>query len=137
MKGKVREFSQEINEISLEFSKIYNQALEAERRGLDQIAGIGFRKSLEFLVKDYLINFKSKEKESIEGKLLGKCITEDVSDENVKEIAKRAVWLGNDETHYIRKWEGKDIKDLKILIDLTLYWIQSEILTNKLVANMN
>ena len=48
---------------------------------------------------------------------------------NVKTCAKRAAWLGNDETHFVRKWEGKDIEDLKTLIQLTINWIQSDILT--------
>ncbi len=38
----------EIRETFPEFDTIYNQALEAESIGLDQIAGLGFRKSLEF-----------------------------------------------------------------------------------------
>lgn len=28
---------------------------------------------------------------------------------------ERAAWLGNDETHYVRKWPEKDVKDLKSL----------------------
>jgi len=34
-----------------------------------------------------------------------------------------------DGTHYVRKWEGKDIEDLKRLIQLTMNWIQSDFLT--------
>jgi hypothetical protein len=40
--------------VSPEFEAIYQQAIEAESRSLDKIAGMGFRKALEFLVKDYL-----------------------------------------------------------------------------------
>ena len=36
------------------FLTIYNQSLSAEDNNLDQIAGIGYRKALEFLIKDYL-----------------------------------------------------------------------------------
>jgi len=61
--------------------------------------------------------------------LLAKVIGDYVSDNNIKSVAKRAVWLGNDETHYIRKWEGKDLNDLKKLIDLTVHWIEMEVLT--------
>ena len=45
-------------------------------------------------------------------------------------------WLGNDETHYVRKWEEKDIRDLKILIRLTESWIQNSILTDKYLREM-
>jgi hypothetical protein len=59
-----------------------------------------------------------------------------VKSEQIKEIAKRAAWLGNDETHYVRKWEDKDLKDLKKLISLTLHWIEVETLTLEVIADM-
>ena len=33
--------------------------------------------------------------------------------------------LGNDETHYSRKWVDMDINDLKILIRLTVTWMKA------------
>ncbi|MNF08429.1 hypothetical protein D3C80_2088550 [compost metagenome] len=59
-----------------------------------------------------------------------------VTNENVKQCAKRAIWLGNDETHYVRKWVDKDIKDLKLLIQITVNWIQQEVITKKLLEDM-
>jgi hypothetical protein len=67
---------------------------------------------------------------------LGACISNHVTDPHVKEVAKRATWLGNDETHYERRWEEKDVGDLKSLIDLAHYWIQAELLTEKMKASM-
>ncbi|MEJ9232236.1 hypothetical protein LAV79_22825 [Peribacillus butanolivorans] len=133
----IKVFEEEITNISPEFSLIYNQAKEAEELGLHYLAGMGYRKGLEFLIKDYLINSLGKDKELIENKFLGRCIAEDVSDTNVKEIAKRAVWLGNDETHYVKKWIDKDINDLKSLIDITVFWITSDIKTKKIITEMN
>jgi hypothetical protein len=104
--------------------------------GLTEICGIGYRKALEFLIKDYLISNLPDEEEHIKKKLLGKCINDYVENPNIKEMAKRAVWLGNDETHYIRRWENKDINDLKILIDITVHWIEMEVLTNKYKDDM-
>lgn len=63
-------------------------------------------------------------------------INDYVSESRIKSTARRAVWLGNDETHYYRTWEDKDIKDMKILIDLTLHWIESEELTRKYEEDM-
>ncbi len=48
----------------------------------------------------------------------------------------RAVWLGNDQTHYLRKWEDKDLADLKRLIQLTLHWIEMDELTKKTLEDM-
>jgi len=105
---------------------------------LQHICGVGYRKSLEFLIKDYLMSEMEdeSEKEQIKNKFLGACINDDVKSEKIKAVAKRAAWLGNDETHYNRKWENKDVSDLKRLIDLTLHWIESEIDTKKLLEDM-
>ena len=101
-----------------------------------EICGVGYRKALEFLIKDYAILNYPQQKETIEKKLLGQCIKEFVTDEKVKIVATRAVWLGNDETHYIRKWEGKNLDDLKKLIELTVHWIEMEALTKSFEQDM-
>lgn len=131
-----RDFSDNIKNLSPSFVEIYNQALTSEYYKLEHISGIGYRKALEFLIKDYLIlKFPSKA-EKIKDKFLGKCINEDVDNKNLKDIAKMAVWLGNDETHYVRKWETKDINDLKKLIDVSVHWIEMELLTEQYKTEM-
>lgn len=124
-----KHFSVEVTSMFLDFTKIYNEAYSAEQQNLLEICGVGYRKALEYLIKDYAILKHSSKKEQIEKSLLGKVILDFVSDVNIKSVSKRAVWLGNDETHYIRKWEGKNLLDLKKLIDLTLHWIEMETLT--------
>lgn len=133
-----KEFSDIINSISPEFSKIYNQAFHAEQMQLDHICGVGYRKALEFLIKDYLISKETDENvvENIKKKFLSNCIQENVQNENIKNVAKRALWLGNDETHYVRKWEDKDVQYLKKLIDLTVRWIENEMETAQVLQEM-
>ena len=114
-----------------------SQSEAAEAYQLGQIAGAGYRKALEFLIKDYAIKKNPEKEDEIKKSFLGNCINNFVPDENVKECARRAVWLGNDETHYIRKWEEKDINDLKILIRLTQAWILNSLLTEGYLAEMN
>jgi hypothetical protein len=113
-------FEQQIADLSPRFCKIYNQAHVAEQDGLDLICGPGFRKALEFLMKDYAKSVNGARAEEIEEMRLGPCIREFVGDQRIKAMAERATWLGTDETHYMRQWEGKDISDLKKLIDLTV-----------------
>ncbi len=129
-------FSDTINSISKEFITIYDQAYYAEQNKLTEICGVGYRKALEFLIKDYAFLNNPDEKEKIEKKLLGSCIEQYVTDNRIKGVAKRAVWLGNDETHYVRKWEGKTLDDLKKLIELTVHWIEMEALTKTFEAEM-
>lgn len=134
-----RVFSSTIRKISPEFEEIYNQAFHAEQISLDQICGTGYRKALEFLIKDYLISQVAKDddtKEAIKNTFLDKCIQNYVPNEQVKIVARRAVWLGNDETHYTRKWGNKDVSHLKSLIDLVVRWIESDIETKELLEEM-
>jgi len=127
----------EVSEVSPNFAKVFSQAAVAETIGLDQIAGVGYRKALEFLVKDYCISEDPSAGESIRKEALGATISNRVADTHVKECAKRAAWLGNDETHYVRRWEDKDISDLKILIELTMSWIRSSVLTKRYLGEMS
>jgi hypothetical protein len=130
------EFSEEISELSPEFCEIINQARNAEHLGLSLIAGGGYRKALEFLVKDYAIRLKPTETEQIKIIDLGACIQIYISNSMVKETAQRAVWLGNDEVHYLRKWEDHDLQDLKQLIELVLNTIQGELIFAKMKQRM-
>lgn len=125
-----------VTAISPSFVDIYTQANAAESVGLDQLVGIVLRKSLEFLIKDFAASEHPDSEEKIRKGLLAQCINTYITDSNVKECAKRAAWLGNDETHYTRKWDTKDISDLKLLVRLTINWIENSILTKKYIEDM-
>ncbi|WP_289056215.1 hypothetical protein [Carboxylicivirga marina] len=133
---KGREFSENIKELSPKFTDIYNQAYQAEQLNLTEICGVGFRKALEYLIKDYSIKKNPGEREKIEKKMLGQCISDYIEDVRIKAVSKRASWLGNDETHYIRKWKGQNLSDLKKLIELTIHWIEMETLTESFSSIM-
>ncbi|MBU8974520.1 DUF4145 domain-containing protein [Lysobacter sp. MMG2] len=122
--------------ISPSFSAISQQVEAAKSAGLDQLVGIGLRKALEFLVKDFAISGNREAADDIRSQTLSACINNYVLDENVKQCAARAAWLGNDETHYLRKWDTKDVEDLKVLVQLTTNWIDNVLLTRKYLAEM-
>lgn len=130
-----KHFEEEIQEVSENFVQIYNQAYYAEQNELDLISGIGYRKALEFLVKDYLIYLSPDDTDEILKKQLTPCINM-LDNHNIKEIARRASWLGNDEAHYMRKWEDKDINDLKKLIEVTVYFIAMDVSAKKYLEEM-
>lgn len=108
-------YPNEIDEISTSFKEIINQSSQAENYHLNHLAGIGYRKAIEFLVKDYLIYIKPEETEAIKTTFLSQCISM-IDDEDIKSLAKAATWIGNDETHYTRLHEDKDINDMKRFI---------------------
>ncbi len=124
-------FDTRIDALSPSFVEIYNQALAAENGNLDQIAGIGYRKALEFLIKDYLIHKTPEDESAIKETPLGACISQRVQNDNLKTVASRCAWLGNDQTHYVQKFEEYDLSDLKRLIETAVYWICMELNTEE------
>ncbi len=125
------DFGKHIPSISPKFVEIYNEASYAEKLQLSQICGVGYRKALEYLIKDYAISKNEDEEciKRIKSKPLSDVIHDFIDDPNIRITAQRATWLGNDETHYERLWEDKDLEDLKILIELTVKWIDMEEMT--------
>lgn len=122
-----KKFEKSIEEKFPNFCNIYNQSLEAENYNLDQVAGVGYRKALEFLIKDYCIFRNPDLEEKIKEDFLGPVIDSYVEAPKIKATAKVATWLGNDETHYVRKYEDKDIDDLKKFIQATVSFIEYDL----------
>lgn len=122
-------FDENICILSSQFVKIYNQALAAENMKLDEIAGMGYRKSLEFLIKDFAIHCHPDDEETIKSAPLSRCINQYIENENIKTLATRSVWLGNDETHYLRKHDDRDINDMKRFITACVYFIGMILIT--------
>jgi hypothetical protein len=136
LEPKSREFAESIKRISPSFCAIAGEAMNAEGRGWKLIAGPGYRKALEFLMKDYLCRLHPADAEKIKGMTLAACIAEYVDHVKLKAMAARAAWLGNDETHYVRKWEDKDLDDLKTVINLTVHWIEMAEMTDSVLRDM-
>lgn len=127
----------ELKAISPTFYEIYDQAMIADNYSLTQLVGIGLRKSLEFLIKDYCIkNYPEDEKQIKKNKQLSQIINKYLEHPTLREIAEKTVWLGNDETHYQRQWETKDINDLKKLHQITQHYFLMEIEAKKYIEEM-
>jgi len=133
-------FPKNIQEVSPFFCLTYNQAQIAAENNLDQICGPGFRKALEFLVKDYLVVYVYKndpeKQDEVKKLFLANAIEKHIDQDRIKQFAKRAVWIGNDEVHYTRKWEDKDISDLKSLILITVNHIDLTIESDRYLKEM-
>jgi hypothetical protein len=95
------------------FREIYSQSAAAEFKGLNEIAGIGYRRAIEFLLKDYAIQEHPTEKDKIIKATLIQVIKDSFSTSTYLPLLERAAWLGNDETHYERKHPEFDVQDLK------------------------
>lgn len=111
-----------------EFKVIYSQSLQAESYGLDQIAGVGYRKSLEFLIKQYCIHVFPDKEEKIKKETLNNTIMNRLGAfPKLQTLAKAATWIGNDETHFVRKHEDKDITSMKKFIKSAATFISADL----------
>ncbi len=119
------------------FVKIYNQAEISENSGCLEICGLGYRKALEFLVKDYAIKFNPDDEESIKKQMLSPCINHYIDNPRIKTLATASAWIGNDETHYIRKHDDYDLHHLKTFIAALVSHIDSEFSYLKAVNLLN
>lgn len=114
-----------------DFMKIYEQAQEAEKNELDQLAGMGYRKAVEFLITDYLIKHpvEGVEKEWLENPKTS--LSSKISKlENVRiqKLAKAISYLGNDETHYTRRHPEYGVDKLKAFIRVFLSDLENDLI---------
>lgn len=123
---KPNSYSDEIKKLSPGFVETYTQAESAEAQQLFQICGPGYRKALEFLVKDYLCHIHPEDTEKIQSELLGASINR-IESTRIKTLAQRSTWIGNDETHYVRKHEDLGLSEMKRFITAMLSYIESEL----------
>ena len=116
-----------IEKVSPMFVEIYSQAEVAETENLDLIAGVGYRKAAEFLIKDYAISKNPDKEKHIKDTFLNNVIQEYFSDfPKLKALSVSIAWLGNDETHYVRRHNDKDLQDLKRFIQAAAQFIAAD-----------
>lgn len=120
-------FTDRIKALSPKFIEIYHQSEKAEDDGLSEICGMGYRKSLEFLIKDYAISFNPDKESDIAKSQLSPCIKEYIENKHIKSLATASAWIGNDETHYTRKHEDYNIEHLKLFISAVVSYVDSEL----------
>ena len=115
-----------INKVSPRFYEIYSQCLQAKSSGLNELYGMGFRKALEHLVKDYAIFKNPAEQKIIESISLHQCIERYFNDSDAKNALLACKILGNNETHYVNDNDKNDVYLFENLIEDTIYYIHRE-----------
>ena len=102
----------EIKQHYPDFYQIYEQASIAEIGGLDKICGMAYRKALEILVKQYLIQQSPDNEEEMLNEPLGRSITR-IPFEKIRNLAKAISWIGNDQTHTVQKHPDYNVPEMK------------------------
>lgn len=119
--------SDDVTLISPIGKQIYAQALKAEYEQLDHIAGIGYRKALEFFVKDFSIITNPDDEEKIVKMALKQVIEKYIKDEDLKTFALASAYIGNDEGHYYRNNPDKDFTDLKKYLHGVIHYMEMKL----------
>jgi len=117
---------------SLEFSQrfidLYAQAHTAEINGHIELAGSGYRNALEVLIKDFAITKLKKAESEVVGKKLWRVIEDYLPFDSLKNSADMVRILGNDYTHYQRRYNELEFELLKRYMLIFIDRIDAEIL---------
>ncbi len=126
----------EIKDLFPQFYKIYIESVTAENHNLHEICGMGYRKAVESLVKQYAIELYSDDIEKIQKETLMQTINRFPSPKIVT-LATAATWLGNDQVHLITQHPEYDIQELKSFISVLCSHIIAEKELEKATALLN
>lgn len=139
-KEKIKNISNDLQTEFPDFFKIYSQSEKAEKENLNLIAGMGYRKALEYLVTDYLLIYPvadvTEEWLKNPQTTLGNKISK-IPNKRMQTLAKATSFLGNNETHYTRKHPEHDIDSMKAFIRVLISEIENEIEFEKAEALIN
>ena len=124
-----------IKDFSPRYCTVMTQAALAEQNSLNEICGIGYRKALEIIIKDYSKKHFPDCADKIEKCHLAECIKKYVEDEKIKKLAESAKWLGNNETHYLKEDSAFDLEDMKNYIYGVEAIISAELQCDKIELN--
>ena len=119
-----------LQKISPRFIDMYNQSLLAEFNKNFELAAVGYRSALEFLVKDYAITDLGENKDEVSSKTLCNAIGTYLHQEALVKTADVVRILGNDFTHYQRKYPEHDFILLKKYMDIFLGQIEAQYMIN-------
>ncbi|MBR5529291.1 MAG: DUF4145 domain-containing protein [Oscillospiraceae bacterium] len=115
-----------LTNVSTRFVDSYNQALRAEIAGDIELAAIGYRKTLEILIKDYAINELNEDREKVVSCNLINAISDYLGEQSLVKTADVVRILGNDYTHYERKYPEHDFALLKTYLDIFIKMVETK-----------
>lgn len=117
-----------IEKFSEGFIRYYNQAQRAEFAGDVELAATGYRTALEFLVKDYAVSELHEDREKVGKKSLFDAIADYLGEKDLVSTADVVRIIGNDYTHYERKYPEGDLDLLKRYLDIFIRLVETKYL---------
>ncbi|MDE7094164.1 MAG: hypothetical protein K2O52_04560, partial [Oscillospiraceae bacterium] len=117
----------QIEDFSPRFVQTYKEAQYSEELGFMEICGMGYRKALEILIKDFAIKMHPDAKLSIEKSTLNDCIKKYIDNPDARILALASKNIGNDMTHYVKKHQNYTVEDMKTFIQLAESFINNKL----------
>ena len=117
-----------IEQCSPRFINLYSQALTSVAHGDIEIAAVGMRSALEVLVKDYALNELKKPIDEIRKKSLCDAVGDYLDQKDLVAAADVVRILGNDYTHYERKYPQLDFELLEKYMDIFIKLVETKLL---------
>ncbi|KRN36236.1 DUF4145 domain-containing protein [Lactiplantibacillus plantarum] len=120
--NSIQTFDALINECSPRFVDTYNASYDAEQNGYYDLAGMGYRASLEILIKDWALQESSETKEQISKYQLNDVIAHFLKNDVAAFASSDVVRVfGNDFTHWSRPDEfdsQSNLDTLKVYLNI-------------------
>ena len=134
---KTPNLPESVCKISPRFVNLYTQSFNADQNGHIELAGSGYRNAIEILIKDYAIKELKKSEKEVCKKSLSQAIESYLPNINTSISADVMRVLGNDFTHYERKYENIDFEILKRYLQIFISSIDCEYLIHNPVVPTN
>jgi len=127
-----------IKDLSPRFVNLYEQSYTAEQNGHIELAGSGYRNATEVLIKDFAIKkLKAPQEDVCKMKLydaIGAYLKEVNLDTSAADVIRV---LGNDYTHYQRRYDDIDFVVVKKYLEIFIQQIETKLLLMEPIVPTN
>ncbi|MDH6534072.1 hypothetical protein M2101_000730 [Parabacteroides sp. PM5-20] len=121
---KKQNFSDIIKKISPLFVDVYNRAIHAETLNMKELLSFGYFKSIDCLLRDYLIYTEKITKEKKQEYSLRELVEAGVNYPSLSDHMKQSKWIDYDLNR--DSFSKSDDEDMKLVIGLLIQWIEME-----------
>lgn len=129
---------EKIKQLSPRFTNLYEQSYTAEQNNHIELAGSGYRNAIEVLIKDFAIKKLNAPKKDVCNMKLYDAIGSFLKEVNIDTSAADVVRvLGNDYTHYQRKYDDIDFIVVKKYLEIFIQQVETKLLLMEPIVPTN
>lgn len=127
-----------IKSLSPRYANLYEQSYTAEQNGHIELAGSGYRNAIEVLIKDFAIKKLNADEKTVCKMDLYTAIGSYLKEINIDTSAADVIRvLGNDYTHYERRYDDIDFVVVKKYLEIFMQQIETKLLLMEPIIPVN